>query len=406
MRFERFIAERLYFTQATEGRSSRPAVRVALAGLIIGVLVMVVTVCVVVGFKQTVTEKVVGFAAHLRVVNFENNNTFELSPIIVPDSMLQSLSALPHIESVNTFVTKPGILKTDEAFQGIVFKGTTYWSYFADNLIEGQLPEKENEVLLSRKVCDLLQLGVGDAVLSYFVGESVKVRKFVVSGIYRTGFTDFDERFILGQMSVVRRLNGWSDDEVSGVELRVDNLRNLYEASDEVFFATANRFDEQGNGYYMETLEQLNPQVFSWLDLLDMNVVVIILLMLAVSGFNIISGLIILILDSIQLVGVLKALGATNKQVRGVFITQGLMLVGKGMIWGNVLGLALCALQYWSHLLPLDAATYYVNYVPIAFPAGWLLLLNIGFLVVSATILLAPSAIITKISPAEVMRFE
>ena len=137
-----------------------------------------------------------------------------------------------------------------------------------------------------------------------------------------------------------------------------------------------------------------------------MNVVVIILLMLAVSGFNIISGLIILILDSIQLVGVLKALGATNKQVRGVFITQGLMLVGKGMIWGNVIGLALCALQYWSHLLPLDAATYYVNYVPIAFPAGWLLLLNIGFLVVSATILLAPSAIITKISPDEVMRFE
>lgn len=406
MQFERFIAERLYFSQQTEGRSSRPAVRVALAGLIIGVMVMIITVCVVVGFKQTVTDKVVGFAAHLRVVNFENNNTFELSPIMASDSMLQALGALPHIESVNTFVTKPGILKTDEAFQGIVFKGTTYWTYFEDNLIEGHLPEKENEVVLSRKLCDLMELSVGDAVLSYFVGENVKVRKFVVSGIYRTGFTEFDERFILGQMDVVRHLNGWSDDEVSGIELRVDNLRNLYEASDYVFFATANRLDEKGNGYYMETMEQLNPQVFSWLDLLDMNVVIIILLMLAVSGFNIISGLIILILDSIQLVGVLKALGATNKQVRGVFITQGVMLIGKGVIWGNVIGLALCAIQYWFRVLPLDAATYYVNYVPIAFPVGWLLLLNVGTILVSTVILLAPSAIVKKVSPAEVMRFE
>lgn len=406
MQFERFIAERLYFSQQTEGKSSRPAVRVALAGLIIGVMVMSITVCVVVGFKQTVTDKVVGFAAHLRVVNFENNNTFELSPIMASDSMLQALAALPHIESVNTFVTKPGILKTDEAFQGIVFKGTTYWTYFEENLIEGHLPEKENEVLLSRKLCDLMELSVGDAVLSYFVGENVKVRKFVVSGIYRTGFTEFDERFILGQMDVVRHLNGWSNDEVSGIELRVDNLRNLYEASDYVFFATANRLDEKGNGYYMETMEQLNPQVFSWLDLLDMNVVIIILLMLAVSGFNIISGLIILILDSIQLVGVLKALGATNKQVRGVFITQGVMLIGKGVIWGNVIGLALCAIQYWFHVIPLDAATYYVNYVPIAFPVGWLLLLNVGTILVSTVILLAPSAIVKKVSPAEVMRFE
>ena len=406
MRFERFIAERLYFTQQTSGASTRPAVRVALAGLIIGVMVMIVTVCVVVGFKQTVTDKVVGFAAHLRIVNFENNNTFELSPIAVSDSMLQSLAALPHIESVNTFVTKPGIIKTDEAFQGIVFKGTTYWDYFADNLIDGRLPEAENEIVLSRKLCDLMNLHIGDAVMSYFVGESVKVRKFIIIGIYRTGFTEFDERFILGKMNVVRRLNGWSDNQVSGVELRVDNLRNLYEASDYVFFATANRFDEQGNGYYMETMEQLNPQIFSWLDLLDMNVIVIILLMLAVSGFNIISGLIILILDSIQLVGVLKALGATNKQVRGVFITQGVMLIGKGVIWGNVIGLALCAIQYFGHVLPLDAATYYVNYVPIAFPVGWLLLLNVGTILVSTLILLAPSAIITKISPSHVMRFE
>lgn len=406
MKFETFIAQRLYFSQKGENRSSRPAVRVALAGIIIGVAVMIVTVCVVVGFKQTVTEKVVGFAAHLRIVNFDNNNTFELQPIAVTDSMLNALEALPHIEGANIFATKPGIIKTDDAFQGIVFKGTTYWDYFASNLIDGALPESENEILISHKLATLLSVKTGQSLLCYFVGENVRVRKFVISGVYRTGFGEFDERFILGQVNVVRRLNGWEDNQASGIELRVDNMRNLYEASDYVFFATANRFDEDGNSYYMETLEQLNPQIFSWLDLLDMNVIVIILLMLAVSGFNIVSGLIILILDSIQLIGTLKALGATNKQVRRVFITQGAMLIGKGMIWGNIIGLALCAIEYWSHIIPLDATTYYVNYVPIAFPVGWLLLLNVGTIFVSVLILLAPSAIVTKISPAKVMHFE
>ena len=210
----------------------------------------------------------------------------------------------------------------------------------------------------------------------------------------------------MGQIPVVQRLNGWSENQFSGIELYVDNLRNLDYAADEVFFATSNRFDAEGNAYYLENMEQLNPQIFSWLDLLDMNVVVIILLMLAVSGFNIVSGLIILILDSIQLIGTLKALGATNRQVRRIFITQGAMLVGKGVVWGNIIGLALCAIEYFGHFVPLDAVTYYVNYVPVAFPIGWLLLLNIGTILVSVLILMAPSAIVTNISPAKVMHYE
>lgn len=378
----------------------------ALAGIIIGISVMVITVCVVVGFKQTVTDKVVGFEAHIRVVNFDNNNTYELQPVAVSDSLLQVLAALPHIQSVNIFTTKPGIVKTDEAFQGIVFKGTTYWNYFAGNLVEGRLPEAGNEVLVSHRLCELLHLNLGDAVLCYFVGDNVRVRKLTITGIYRTGFGEFDERFILGDLNLVRQLNGWTDQQASGIELRVDNIRNLYEASDYVFFATANRFDEDGNAYYMETLEQLNPQIFSWLDLLDANVIIIILLMLAVSGFNIVSGLIILILDAVQLIGTLKALGASNRQVRRIFILQGTLLIAKGLLWGNLIGLALCAVQYFTHLLPLDAATYYVNYVPVAFPVGWLLLLNAGTLVLSVLILLAPSAIVTRIHPAKVMSFE
>ena len=354
---EIWIARRLYFSQnsdrSTEAHSSRPAVRVALAGIIIGVMVMIITICIVVGFKQTITDKVAGFGSHIQIVNFDNNNTYEMQPIFVSDSMLTALRAFPHVASVHTFATKPGIVKTDDAFAGIVFKGTDYWDYFAANLIEGTLPQQPNDVLISSLQAGQLSLHVGDALLCYFVDESVRVRKLHISGIYETGFCDFDQLFVLGNQDVVRRLNGWTADQVSGVEILVDNIRHLDEVADNVYFATVNHVDADGyNLYYVQTLQQLNPQVFSWLDLLDMNVVVIIILMLCVSGFSIISGLIILILDSIQLIGVLKALGANNRFVRSIFIAEAAMLIGKGVFWGNVLGLGLCAIQYFTHLLP------------------------------------------------------
>ena len=218
--------------------------------------------------------------------------------------------------------------------------------------------------------------------------------------------SEMDRLFILGDIAVVRQLNHWQPDQASGIEILVDNLRYLDEVADRVYFATANRLDAEGNAYYTQTLQQLNPQIFAWLDLLNMNVVIIILLMLCVSGFSIVTGLIILILDSVQLIGVLKALGANDRFVRRIFIYEAVLLIGKGMLWGNVLGLGLCAIQYFTHLIPLEAATYYVSYVPIAFPWGWWALLNAGTLLVSWVILLAPSAIVTKISPARVMHFE
>lgn len=408
MKSELWIANRLYFTQKGErGRRSRPAVRVALAGIVVGVMVMLLTVCVVVGFKDTVTEKVAGFGAHIQVINFDNNNTYEMQPIVVSDSLMEVLRAFPHVAEVHPFLTKPGIVKTEEAFEGIVLKGTDYWDYFADNLQEGRLPEKQNEVLVSREQAQALRLAVGDGLLSYFMDEQVRVRKFVVSGIYGTGFAEFDKLFVLGMPEVVRRLNQWEDDQVSGVEILLDDISRLEEVADEVYFATVNHLDEDGyNVYYVQTLQQLNPQVFAWLDLLDMNVVVIIVLMLCVSGFTIVSGLIILILDSVQLIGVLKALGACDGYVRRIFIAQAGMLIGKGMLWGNGLGLGIAAVQYFTHWLPLEASSYYVNYVPMAFPWGWIALLNAGILAVSLLVMLAPSAIITRISPSKVMHFE
>ena len=400
------IAKRLYFSEEGRARTSRPAVRVALGGILIGVMVMIVAICVVVGFKQEIQRKVAGFGSHIQVVNFDNNATYELQPVEVSDSLLQKLRGLPYVKHVSTFASKPGILKTDSAFQGIIFKGTDYWDYFAENLVSGSLPEEKNEVIISTVLANQLHLAVGDAILCYFVQEDLRVRKLYVSGLYNTCMSEMDRLFVLGDIDLVRQLNHWRASQASGIEVLVDDLRHLQEAADGVYFATANRLDEAGNAFYTQTLEQLNPQIFGWLDLLDMNVVIIIVLMLCVSGFSIITGLIILILESITLIGTLKALGAHNRFVRRIFIYEAILLVGKGMLWGNVLGLGLVALQYFTQVIPLDASIYYVSYVPMAFPWGWLVALNIGVLLVAWVIMLAPSAIVSQISPAKVMHFE
>lgn len=400
------IAQKLYFSEENNQRSSRPAVRVALGGIIIGVMVMIVAISVVVGFKQEISQKVAGFGSHIQVVNFDNNSTYELQPVRVSDSLLFSLRSIPHVKSVSTFASKPGIIKTDSAFQGVIFKGTDYWNYFEENIVDGRKPERANEVLISTELASMLSLNLEDAILCYFIEDDLRVRRLYVVGLYNTCMSEMDKLFVLGDIEVVRRLNAWDGDQVSGIEVLVDDLRFLEETTNSVYFVTANRLDEEGNAYYTQNLKQLNPQIFGWLDLLDMNVVVIIILMLCVSGFSIITGLIILIMDSISVIGTLKALGADNGFVRRIFVYQALMLIGKGMIVGNVLGLSICMLQYFTHLLPLEASSYYVSYVPMAFPWGWWCLLNVGTLLVSWAILLAPSAVVTQISPAKVMHFE
>lgn len=402
------IASRLYFSQQGKERTSRPAVRVALAGMIVGVVVMILTICIVVGFKQTITQKVAGFGAHIQVVSFDNNNTYDLQPIEVSDSLLTQLGSYEHVVTAAPFITKPGMLKTDTDFKGIVLKGTDYWDFFARNIQEGALPAKPQEVLISRVVANRLELHVGDAIMGYFVDESdVRARRFSISGIYDTGFLQFDDLFVLTSLETARRLQSWDLNTYSGVEILLDDIKNLNETSDEIYFAVVNKLDENGyKAYFVETLQDQNPAIFAWLDLLDMNVVVIIVLMLLVAGFNIVSGLIILILDGIQLIGTLKALGADNSFVRRIFLIQAALLIGKGVLWGNIIGLALAALQYFCHVVPLEAATYYVDAVPIAFAWTWIIVLNVLTIGLSLLILLLPSMIITKINPARVMHFE
>lgn len=402
------LAARLYFSKEGKKRHSRPAVRVALAGMVVGVMVMILTICIVVGFKQTVTQKVAGFGAHIQLVSFDNNNTFDLQPIEVSDSLLTALAAYPYVASAAPFITKPGMLKTDSAFHGIVLKGTDYWPFFAKNLVEGTMPTSPQEVLISRLTAKTMGLHVGDAANAYFVDDTdIRARRFRIVGIYDTGFEQYDDLFILAPLAAAQRLQGWEPNTYSGVEILVDDIRQLDEVADAIYFATIREMDENGyHVYYVQTLHDQNPAIFAWLDLLDMNVVVIIILMLLVAGFNIVSGLIILILDGITFIGTMKALGADNRFIRRIFLAQAALLIGKGVLLGNILGLGLAALQYWFHIIPLDASTYYVESVPITFAWGWIILLNIATIAISLLILLLPSLIITKISPAKVMHFE
>ena len=400
-----YIAHRLYFASANH-KTVRPAVKVALIGLTIGVMVMVITVCVVIGFKSTVASQVAGFGSHIQVVNYDNNNTYEMLPVAVNDSLIAKLTSLPHIRAVAPFYTKPAILRSASSYTGVVLKGTTYWPYFEGNLIQGTIPEKPNEVIVSQSLANKMELDLQGSFVAYFIGSSIQLRKFVVSGIYATGVGEYDNLFILSLPETVQRLNRWNGNQASGIDIWIDDLDNLYTASDDVYFATANRLDADGNALFTQNIQQLNPQIFAWLDLLDMNVVVIIILMLAVAGFAIITGLIILILNSIQLIGTLKALGASNRFVKTVFIKQAAYIISQGMLIGNALGLGLCALQYFTRLFPLDSASYYVNFVPVAFPWGWIIVLNLSFLLLSIVILLLPATVVSRISPAQVMKYE
>ena len=403
------IAMRLYFSKDGEKRTSRPAVRVALAGMIVGVLVMILTICVIVGFKQTITQKIAGFGAHIQLVSFDNNNTYDMQPIEVDDSLLCQLQSYPYVQAVAPFITKPGMIKTDSAFHGIVLKGTDYWDFFAANIVEGTIPQTPQEVIVSQSVLNRLNLQIGGTVNAYFVSETadVRARRWKIVGVYQTGFEQFDQLFIIAPMETASRLQGWEEKNYSGVEILLSDVSHLDEVADEMYFDVVNKVDENGyNIYYIQTLHQQNPAVFAWLDLLDMNVIVIIILMLLVAGFNIISGLIILIMESVRLIGTLKALGADNHFVRRIFLTQAALLVGKGVVWGNIIGLSIAAIQYFWHIIPLDPITYYVSYVPITFAWGWIILLNVLTIALSMLILLLPSMIITRISPAKVMHFE
>jgi len=414
MNLEYFIAKRIHFEKKGEKNVSRPAVRIATIAIAVGLAIMIIAVAVVIGFKQEIRNKTIGFGSHIQISNFDTNNSYETLPINMSDTLLNNLAHIPDVKHIQRFVTKPGIIKTDAEFQGMILKGVGKdynWDFFKSNLVEGTIPNvndssSKNEAILSKTMAKLLGLKLGDSFYTYFLQDKVRARKLKIVGIYATNIEDYDKMFVLTDIRIAQKLNNWDETNFSGLEIQINDFDKLDQAYNNVYDVCANQFDKDGNGYYIQTIRQISPQIFSWLDLLDMNVWVILFLMLAVAGFNMISGLLILILEKTNMIGILKSFGATNWSVRKIFLYQSLFLIGKSMIWGNIIGLSLCALQYFFHIIPLDPVAYYVNTVPVIFNWLYILLLNIGTFIASILMLVGPSYLITRISPAKIVRYE
>ena len=414
MNLELFIARKIHFSKEGNRQVTPPAVRIAIVGVALGLAVMILSVAIVIGFKKEVRNKVIGFGSHIQITNFDNNSSYETTPIAVSDSLLQALREFPGIKHIEGYATKMGILKTDSDFQGVVLKGidTDYdWSFFRNNLKEGELltidPKKTStDVIISRYLSDLLGLKLGDSILTYFVQEDVRARKFNIVGIYETGFMDYDKLFVLADIKQIRRLNGWEKDEVSGLELLVDDYDKLDQIAEDLYFNLVEKQDRHGNTYFTRSIKEMNPMIFNWLDVLDVNVVVILILIFAVAGFTMISGLLIIILERTNMIGILKALGENNVSIRKIFLYISFFLIGKGMLWGNVVGIAICLIQSHFRIIKLDPSIYYLDAVPIDLSIISLILLNIGTLCASMLMMLGPSYLITKIDPAKSIRFE
>lgn len=415
MSFPLFIARKIRTTSESGGKTGSTAVRIATAGIAIGLAVMIVTVSVVIGFKNTVRSKVTGFGSHIQVMNFLAQKGIDPYPICVDDSMMARMAQIEGIANVQRYAMAQGILKTDADYMAMAFKGVgpEYDLAFIRSCMKaGECPTfsddlSSNKIVISQSVADKLQTDVGDRIFAYFVGENeVRTRRFTICGIYETNMSRFDDNVCLTDLYTACRLNGWTDGDVSGAELLVTDFNELQTTMRKVIKAVNRDRDRHGNTLTSQTIYEAYPQVFSWLDLLDINVYVILVLMICVAGFTMIAGLLIIILERTQMIGTLKALGARNSTVRSIFLWLATFIIGRGMIIGDIIGIALVVLQKTTGLVQLDAQTYYVSEVPVELHIMPFAGLNIATLVICVLVLVGPTYIVAHIRPAQVMKYE
>jgi len=414
MSAEFFFAKRIYKDRGGNRNVSPPAIQVATGSMAVGLTIMILTVAVVIGFKKEIREKVIGFGSHIQISSFENNPSFEMKPVAVSDTFTDYLKNRFNILRVERFATKPGIIKTSEDFQGVIFKGVDEqynWDFFRSNLIEGTVLNINSDsiipdVIISQTIADKLDLKLGDSFLSYFVQDPPRYRKFNISGIYQTYFSEYDKFFILSDIKQIRQINQWDDDMVSGLEVYVKDFNRLDAIADSMYFELQMQKDRLDNTYLTQSIKQKKPEIFDWLSILDTNVIVILVLMLIVAGFSMISGLLIIILERTNMIGVLKALGQNNTSIRKIFLYLSAFLIGKGLLLGNILALGLCLIQRHFGILKLNPDVYYLTKVPIDISIMAVVLLNLGTLIVTMAVLIGPSYLVAGISPAKTIRFE
>ena len=411
MNLELFIAKRLYGTRKGLKRISRPAVAVAQWGVAVGTVVMFVSICIIVGFKHNIREKVIGFGGHIQVMNHEATSD-EVMPIVVGEAMLAEMASLNGVERVDIYAQKPSLIMVNGEYEGALLKGVGgngVASFLEPYLVAGELPLftdsiSSNKVVISGSMARRLQVNVGDKINLYFVQNAVKARRMVVAAIYETHLSELDETLVVTDIYTVRRLNGWSKDEASAVEIKLSDYDGLENVRQEVN-NLIDRHVEDSSMVFALTIEELYPSLLAWLELLDQTVWLILILVLFIAGFTMVSGLLILILEKSNFIGVMKAVGARNVSVAKIFVYYACIVIGKGIVIGNAVAIVLCVVQQQFGVVALDPKMYYMDCVPIEF--SWLLVpMNVGMFILSVLMLLVPSMLIAKIEPTKALKFE
>lgn len=414
MKIEHFIAKRLSSPSEGKGSLSLPFVKIATVAVALSLAVMIISVAVVTGFKNEITEKTTGFGSHIQIVNYDRNISYETTPVSSNQEFLPEIQEIKGIRHIQKFAVKPGIIKTDTDIQGVVLKGVSNdfdWNFFQRTLTEGNLlslndSTTSNGAIISKTTSLLLKLKVGDKFDMFFVQEPPRVRRFNVEGIFDSQMAEFDRLFVVCDLRHIQRLNGWEDDQITGFEILLDNFRNIQDITLQVEDIVAFNFLSDGSRLRVVSIIEKYPQIFDWLGLQDLNVIILLVLMLAVAGINMISGLLIIILERTSMIGILKALGAENRLIQRIFIIQSGHIIVKGLFWGNLAGLTLALLQQHFGIIKLDEVNYYLSAVPINLEISHIILLNIGTFAVTLIMLLVPSLVISHISPDKTIKFE
>ena len=414
MNFPYFVAKRLIKGQKNNASFSQPINTIAIVGIAAGLSVMILAVAILTGFKQEIREKVVSFGSHIQITNFDANISYETTPISDTMSFIPKIEQTKGIKHVQRFAIKAGIIKTDTEMQGVVLKGIDSgydWGYFGSSLVDGSVftvtdTARTDKVVISKKLSDMLSLKTDDSFAMYFVQEPARVRRFTVSGIYETSLEEFDKVYVFCDIGHIRRLNGWNNNMVSGFEIFINKFDDLELMTDEVRDIIGFRIVEDEAAYKVTNIKTMYPQIFDWLNFQDINVIVIIVLVLIVAGFNMISGLLILILEKTNMIGILKSLGSEDKAIRRVFLYQAAYLIGKGLFLGNLIGIGLAWLQLKTGIITLNPLTYYIKTVPINLDITHILLLNAGSMISILIMLLVPSQLISRITPVKAIKYD
>lgn len=417
MNIDFYIARRIFSAKENRDNLSHRIVNIALFGIVLGLVVLILSVAIVTGYKSEVGRKVIGFGSHMQIINLDSNQSFETSPISQDQPFLQDLKSIDGVRHVQIFATKPGIIRTDDEIQGVVLKGIGPdfdWSFFQENKVAGepfrvQDTLRSNKVWVSKQMADLLKLSLGDDLIMFFIHETEALprqRKFELAGIYKTSLEEFDRMFVLVDINHIRKLNNWKNDEVSGFEILVNDFNQLADQQRAVNNLLIRSTNPDSPVLQVVGVKEKYRHIFDWLSLLDMNVWVILGLMVLVAGFNMVSSLLVVILERTQMIGILKAMGARNWSIRKVFLYFSVMLILKALVLGNILGIGLCLIQEYTHVLKLDPASYYLEYVPVKLTVWAVVLLNLGTMVITTLMLLLPSYFITRVSPEKTIRFD